>query len=833
MKKNSESKVKADTVLHALKARTDAILAAVPDIIMEVDQNKKYTWANAEGYHFFGDDVIGKEAAFYFEGEQPTYEVVQPLFNGAESTFYVESWQRRKDGEKRLLAWWCRVLKDDAGKVIGALSTARDITEHKRAEMHLRNLNRIYSLISSINKTIVRVHKPEELFQAVCTIAVKQGGFLMAWIGLYDPQTKHVKPAAHAGITGDYLEKLDIFMHDRERSLGPTAAALRTASHVVVNDIAGDVRMSPWRADALRLGYRASAAFPLRVSGESRGTFNLYAAETNFFNEEELNLLDEVAADISFAMQFAEEEQQRKRAEKTLRENETRFRTLIENIPQKIFMKDLNSVYLNVNENFARDFGIRPADMVGKTDFDFFPQDLAEKYRADDQRIMESGQTDEFEEKYIQESKETWIHTVKTPVRDENGKIVAVLGVFRDITEHKRSENELVIAKEKAELSDRLKSAFLANMSHEIRTPMNAIVGFAGMLSDPDLSEDDRQRFTTIIQSRSDDLMHIISDILEISRIESGNATVVYEGIHLNQVIHEMEAVSLQKLHNAKKSRIILSTDTVLSDQHDAISTDGFILKHVFTNLLDNAVKYTESGTIRFGYLPPSGGMITLFVSDTGIGISPENQKVIFEHFRQAEVPDPHKYGGTGLGLSICKGSLSLLGGEIRVESAPGKGSTFYFTLPYDLPASIAAPPREGGRKGTVSGAYNWSDKKILLVEDESSNMEFLSILLDRTGAELVPVCSGRELRKCYEDLGDFDLVLLDVRLPDTNGWELAREIKSLRPGLPVIAQTAYALSSDRQKSQESGCDNYISKPIRKEQLLEMISGYLGDPKAT
>ncbi|MEI7499874.1 MAG: response regulator [Bacteroidota bacterium] len=392
--------------------------------------------------------------------------------------------------------------------------------------------------------------------------------------------------------------------------------------------------------------------------------------------------------------------------------------------------------------------------------------------------------------------------------------------------QRKQAEHDLKAAKEKAQESDRLKSAFLANMSHEIRTPMNAIIGFSGMLADPEISAEDQLRFTEIIQSRSDDLMAIINDILEISRIESGNSIIVSGEVNLNRMLEEIEMVTNEKIQKVNKSHLSLHCEKPYPGHDFTFNSDPYIVKQVFSNLLENAIKYTLAGSIRFGYYPPENGMITCFVKDSGIGISHKNQAIIFEHFRQAETDDPHRFGGTGLGLAICKGSLASLGGEIWVESEPGKGSTFFFTLPFKHGPEKKSMVESHPVKQKTEIIYNWAGKKILLVEDELTNMEFLKILLGRTNAEFVTAFNGAELKGMYDKLDSFDLVLLDVRLPDASGWELAGEIKALRPNLPVIAQTAYSMSSDRQKSEEAGCDGYISKPIKKEQLLQMISGF-------
>jgi PAS domain S-box-containing protein len=392
------------------------------------------------------------------------------------------------------------------------------------------------------------------------------------------------------------------------------------------------------------------------------------------------------------------------------------------------------------------------------------------------------------------------------------------------VVQREEALQELVKAKERAEKSDRLKSAFLANMSHEIRSPMNAIVGFAGFLSDPDLPLEDRVRFSEIIQSKSDDLARLINDLLDISRIESGNATVLIEQFSLNDVIDELESVFRQKLIRLGRTSLNLMTEKPLSGILSSILSDKYIIKQVFSNLIENAIKFTETGNIRFGYYLPATGKLTCFVSDTGIGIAPEIHEVIFHHFRQGDIRDSHKYGGTGLGLAICKGATELLGGTIRVESVPGEGSTFLFTIPFTSVFNAEKSQTANLPAQNQPLVYNWPGKKILLVEDEYANMEFLKIILSRTGAELFMAFDGDQTRSYYQQIGQLDLVLLDIRLPDVSGWELALEMKKLRPDLPLIAQTAFAMSSDKQKSIEAGCDKYITKPINREMLLKTIA---------
>jgi PAS domain S-box-containing protein len=519
---------------------------------------------------------------------------------------------------------------------------------------------------------------------------------------------------------------------------------------------------------------------------------------------------------------------ERRQAQEALRIAEQRARGLIEHAPDGIVMVSRDGQFLYASPPASRMFGYGQADLS-----QFNPDDLT---HPDDrpmvlmtlEKLMQDPAlvpTIQYRFRHLN-GERRWIESTFSNLINVPG-IEAVVINFHDITRRKAAEEELIRAREKAEESDRLKSAFLANMSHEIRTPMNAIVGFAEMLSNPDLPTAERYQYSSIIQSRSGDLMHIINDLLEISRIESGNAMVVKSGIILNDLIDEMETVFTQKIRRAGKEAISLHGCKGLATPQSGIITDGYILRQVFTNLLDNAIKYTLSGAISFGYQPPADGFIAFYVTYQGIGIAPEKHQVIFEHFRQADIENQHTYGGTGLGLSICKGSLALLGGKIRVESQPGKGSTFRFTLPYEqLQDKEPEQPVKTG-SDPIARPGSWKGKRFMLVEDEETNMEFLTIILSGTGAELVPVFNGRDVRSLFSELARFDLVLLDVRLPDANGWELAKEIKSQRPDLPVIAQTAFAMPADRQKSEESGCDGFISKPIRRDLLLQLISDFV------
>jgi len=515
---------------------------------------------------------------------------------------------------------------------------------------------------------------------------------------------------------------------------------------------------------------------------------------------------------------------ERRRSREILEQAEMKFRGLVEHAPDGVVLISAEGAFLYASPASCRMMGYEATEINN-----FRPESLT--HPDDLAMVTENLVKLTIDPSFVPTIQYRFLHKNGSWVWIEStfSNMIQIPGVggivinFRDITQRKQDEEELIRARYKAEESDRLKSAFLANVSHEIRTPMNAIVGFSEMLSDESISPNERKRYTSIIQNRSDDLMHIINDLLEISRIESGSFTVSYAPVLMNRFLDELYQEFAQKLKNSKKSHLTLSIIKPLHEDASRILTDPHILKQVFSNLIDNAIKYTHQGTVEFGYNIPENGKFTCYVSDTGIGITEENQKIIFQHFRRGDFEGQQQYSGTGLGLSICKGNLKLLGGDITVESTPGKGSRFIFHFPYhpsmvknEQTPDLTPQPLQNGQ-AILPG------RKILVTEDEETNMEFLKIILSKAGAVITETYSGTQVRSLYNRLDDFDVALIDVRLPDASGWDIIREIKQIAPSLPVIAQTAYAMASDRQLSEKAGCNGFIPKPIRKDELLDMV----------
>ncbi len=400
--------------------------------------------------------------------------------------------------------------------------------------------------------------------------------------------------------------------------------------------------------------------------------------------------------------------------------------------------------------------------------------------------------------------------------------------VRREISEakvrHDRRESmaELVKAKEKAEESDRLKTAFLANMSHEIRTPMNSIIGFSELLDDETLSPYDRKEYIRVIQYNGRHLLDIINNLVDIARIDSHQITISKHVFNLNHLLDRLLMQCEDLRRQKSKSEITITLEKGLSDETGYIISDEENLRKILVNLLDNSLKFTTSGIIKFGYTK-EGETLRFFVLDTGRGISKDKQNIIFEKFRQEEESFTRHFGGSGLGLSIARGLVQLMGGGIWLESDPGKGSVFYFTIPFSAPGEkvpVNLPERSFHE-------FNFKGKSILVVDDVDANLDLIQLSFVKTGASLYPATNGQVALDIIHLHPEIDLVLMDMQMPVINGFEATREILKVNPNLPVIAVTAYVSADDIQRCYEVGCIDFLAKPFDNKEIQRIARKYL------
>ena len=392
--------------------------------------------------------------------------------------------------------------------------------------------------------------------------------------------------------------------------------------------------------------------------------------------------------------------------------------------------------------------------------------------------------------------------------------------VYQNDLKEKRAA-ELIISIEHAEQSDRLKSAFLSNMSHEIRTPMNGIIGFTNLLDDPELSKLEQKEYINIINKSGERLMTTINDLIDISKIEAGQMNILETEISINKMFDELFGFFSSQAAN----KGLLLTSLPLSTNNDiVIFSDNNKLHGILSNLIKNALIYTDKGSISFGY-SHKNNFIEFYVKDTGIGVPKNRQKAIFNRFEQADIGDARAFQGSGLGLAISKAYVEMLGGKIWLKSEEGKGSEFMFTIPYKKKV-IKTPEPVSRVSEKLSEKKVTKNLDILIVEDVETNSYYLETILKNRFRKIRSATNGKEaITQCLEH-PEINLVLMDIKMPIMDGYDATREIRKFNQDVVIIAQTAFALVSDREKAIEAGCDEYISKPIIKSELLSLIKKY-------
>ena len=401
------------------------------------------------------------------------------------------------------------------------------------------------------------------------------------------------------------------------------------------------------------------------------------------------------------------------------------------------------------------------------------------------------------------------------PIRIDNKKVL--ISIIHDITDKKLAREALIKAKEKAEESDRLKSAFLANMSHEIRTPMNGILGFANLLQEPNLSGKEKGEFIDLIQKSGNRMLNTVNDLIDISRVETGQVELSITEFNICEEINNH--VSFFKPEADKKGlKLILKNSLPECDGN--IKSDLLKLNSIFNNLIKNAIKFTDKGVIEIG-ANKKDNQLECYVKDTGIGIPKNRQKAVFDRFVQSDITDKRAFEGSGLGLAITKAYVEILGGKLWLESKEGYGSTFYFNIPFE---NSGTNKEEETKQKTSNLPETASNKiKVLIAEDDELSFEYLSIVLSDLAEEIIRAKTGLEAIEICKKNPNIDIVFMDIKMPELNGYEATKKIREFNKEIVIIAQTAFALSGDQEKSLEVGCNDYISKPIDKTKLREVF----------
>lgn len=553
--------------------------------------------------------------------------------------------------------------------------------------------------------------------------------------------------------------------------------------------------------------------------GEDAAIESLLSGATDYILK---NRLERLGSAVQRAYKEAQEQKARLDAEKELLQTKENFHRSISESPLGIRIVSVDGKTVYANKAFLDIYEFSNLEEFNHTPAKnrYTPESYAQHQERKVNR--DNGQDVlEYELSIVRKSAD--IRHVKVSRKEVLWNGVKHFQVInQDITEQKNLTKELIAAKEHAEESDRLKSAFLANISHEIRTPMNGILGFSELLRTPDLPPDAMNRYIHIIEQSGARLLNIINNILDISKIEAGQMQVTLSDTNVNEQIEYI--YSFFKPEVEQKGLQFLCKNTLPASKA-ILKTDREKIYVILSNLVKNAIKYTNAGAIEFGVSTGSTNKtIEFYVKDTGAGIPEDRQEAIFERFIQADISDKKALQGAGLGLSIAKAYIEMLGGTIRVESEVGKGSAFYFTIPCN------ASQQEENVDDTILLAGEKSNQvsnlKILIGEDDEGSAILISMVVKNISRELINVCTGTEVVEVCRKTPDIDLVLLDIKMPEMNGYEASRQIRQFNKDVIIIAQTAYALAGDREKAIEAGCNDYVSKPIRKEKLMEVVQKY-------
>ncbi len=529
---------------------------------------------------------------------------------------------------------------------------------------------------------------------------------------------------------------------------------------------------------------------------------------------------------------------ERKHAEEALRESESSLQAVLQSTADGILAVNSENKVLFANDRFFEVWNIPPEIRSSRDDtvlLDYVLDQLTDP-QGFLNKVLElyKSEKDSFDILYFKDGR--IFERLSRPLilgAKLNGRVWS----FRDVTTRRQAEMELIKAKERAEESDRLKSAFLANMSHEIRTPMNGILGFAGLLKEKGLSGETQQEYIRIIEKSGTRMLEIINDIIDISKIESG---LMKTDIRESNINEQIEYIYTFFKPETETKGLKLSFKNSLTAKESIINTDREKVFAVLTNLVKNAIKFTDEGTIEFGY-EKRIGFLEFFIKDSGIGIPYDRQQAIFDRFVQVDNAGTQIFQGAGLGLSISKAYVEMLGGKIWVESKPRfpaagsaaernagtAGSTFYFTLPYKVTP-------EKNADNTISNADRAADinlkgpgLKILIAEDDKISEMLLSHVTKSFGKEILKAGTGIETVETCRNNPDIDLILMDIQMPEMNGYDAARQIRQFNSDVPIIAQTAFGLAGDREKALEAGCNDYIAKPINSDEFISIIQKHV------
>ncbi len=547
-------------------------------------------------------------------------------------------------------------------------------------------------------------------------------------------------------------------------------------------------------------------------------------AKTNFNQRINIDLRHSTSEIRQIYMEFRNmlselriREKQRDFALRNAEDNQKRYRDLADLLPQCIYETDQVGNLTYVNEAWHKTFGYSKLDVHKGVN-------LIEILNTDNNsNLFGDAKVENNDFLAIRKDNSKFPATVYSDVIKKGVRIIGRRGIIIDTTLRQKYIESLKKETKRAITSDKHKSSFLANMSHELRTPMNSIIGFSNMLSSEEISANEKKGFIDHIQSSSEMLLNLVDDIIDIAKIEAGQLKITKQHCHPKKLITDLAENFEAFKERVEKQHIEITVN--LPQEDLPFRTDGFRLKQILTNLMSNAIKFTEEGCIEIGMKLKGQRMLEFYVEDTGIGMAKEELRTIFERFTRTKLSEEKKISGTGLGLAISKNLVELLGGSMWVTSEPETGTRFSFELPY---IKVIADSDAQQEIEQTSKNYNWNNKTVLIAEDENNDFTYLSHILKSTGIKIIHAQNGVEAVEAVSfHKTSIDIILMDLHMPELNGLQATQKIKEKYPKIAIIAQTAFAMDGDRLKCIEAGCDDYITKPINAENLLAKMAQFI------
>lgn len=719
---------------------------------------------------------------------------------------------------------------------VNELAPAQAITNHvsfgiarMRMENHQHKLLRIMRAINEINQLIVKERDVALLFDKVCQILINTRDYDLAWIGLVEPNSYEIKPIAKAGNEIDYLSSFRVTWDESEYGMGTTGTAIKTQDAVVKKLSADDKTFAPWFNKAQQHGFKVICSIPLIYMDRVLGVITIYSNNEGKFDRDELGLLNELAGDISFALHNFEEEKKRELAEMELEKSNEKFQNFFYLNPEPCSLTQ-NGNFIYVNQAYVDLMGYTKDELIGKNIIDLNIWDDPQNRETLVKELALTGYATNKELRFRTKMGDLLDILYSAQIIDINGE-KSILSIMRNISEQKKSEKEIMKAKQAAEEANKAKSEFLANMSHEIRTPMNSIIGMADLLSETHM-DTEQQEYIKIFKKSGEHLLTLINDILDLSKIEAGHIELEHLDFNLVKLVEKVESLIAIRAHE----KGLELTYHIAPDVPVHLLGDANRMNQILINLIGNAVKFTETGEVFVDIKKVSeeNDLIELLfeVRDTGIGIPAEKLDVIFHNFTQVDSSTTRKYGGTGLGLTISKRLVELMGGQIWAKSETGKGSVFSFTAKLNL--------SHNPNHDMDNTPINLHGIKTLIIDDNSTNRLILREYLTQWGSDFVSeVSSGKaglaELKNAKEKGEPYHLVLLDLSMPEMNGFEVAKHIKNETSfvDMTIMMLTSNNMQGDVARSKEVGISRYLVKPIKKADLKHAIQKALNYNKTT